>query len=144
VTTAALTRAAAVFAAALLASVACGKSESTSGHASPTSRCAAAAGLTQPVADKGTASLGSIRTVVVGDEFFAPTCITGAGGTVTLTLRNDGRLLHNFSVPDQNIDVDIAPGQTVTVKVNVGGKPVGCFCKYHRDAGQKCAILPSA
>lgn len=136
-------RVGAVFTVALVATLSCGGGQSSSGQASPAPHCAAAAGLTQPVNDKGTASLGSIRTILVGDEFFSPTCITGASGTVTLTFRNDGRLLHNFSVPDQNIDVDVAPGQTVTVKVTVGSKPVGCFCKYHRDAGQKCALLPS-
>lgn len=98
--------------------------------------------MTGTVNDKGTAQLASVGTVILDDEYFSPTCITGASGTVTLTLHNRGRLLHNFSVPDQNIDVDVAPGQTVTVKVSVGSRPVGCFCKYHRDAGQKCALLP--
>jgi plastocyanin len=99
--------------------------------------------LAEPVIDRGIAPLASTGTVQVGDQYFSPTCLTGATGTVTVTLRNDGRQLHNFSVPDQNIDVDIPAGETVTVKVAVAGKPVSCFCKYHRDAGQKCALLPA-
>jgi hypothetical protein len=139
--TSAFLRASGVLAAALLATFACGGGE-TSDHSSPAPHCAALASLTGTVNDRGTAALSSAGTVMVDDEYFSPTCITGASGSVTLTLHNRGRLLHNFSVPDQNIDVDIAPGQTVTVNVNVGSKPVSCFCKYHRDAGQKCALLP--
>lgn len=140
--TGALTRVAAALGFALLATAACGGGQSSSDQASSAPHCAALAGLTGTVNDKGTAQLASVGTVILGDEYFSPTCITGASGTVTLTLHNRGRLLHNFSVPDQNIDIDVAPGQTVTVKVTVGSKPVGCFCKYHRDAGQKCALLP--
>ena len=129
--------------AVLLATLACGGGSPTSDHTSPAApKCAAAAGLSNPVNDKGTAPLASTGTVIVGDEYFSPTCLVGASGTVTLTLHNSGRLLHNFSVPDQSIDVDIPSGQTVTVKVTVSQKTVGCFCKYHRDAGQKCALLP--
>jgi hypothetical protein len=136
-------RAGAVLATALLATVSCGGGP-TSDQSSPAHNCAAVAGLSAPVNDKGTAPLAATGTVIVDDEFFSPTCLTGASGTVTLTLHNRGRLLHNFSVPEQNIDVDIPSGATVTVKVAVAGKAVGCFCKYHRDAGQKCALLPRA
>jgi uncharacterized cupredoxin-like copper-binding protein len=134
-------RAGAALGAALLVSLAC-----TGGATSDTesSSCAAFAKLTAPVVDKGTAPLASTGTIQVGDQYFSPTCLTGATGTVTLTLHNSGRQLHNFSVPEQNIDVDIPAGETVTVKVAVAGKPIGCFCKYHRDAGQKCALLPAA
>ena len=136
-------RAGAVLGTVLLATLACGGGQA-SDRSSPAPHCAAAAGLIGPVNDRGTAPIASTGTVILGDEFFSPTCLTGAGGTVTLTLHNQGRLLHNFSVPGQNIDVDIPPGETVVVKVTVAGRPVGCFCKYHRDAGQKCALLPSA
>lgn len=90
-------RAAAVLASTMLAALACGGGQSTSTQASPAAHCAAVAGLTGNVDDKGTAPLASLGTVVVGDEYFAPTCIAGASGTVTLTLHNSGRLLHNFS-----------------------------------------------
>jgi hypothetical protein len=131
-----------ILASALLATVACGGGAQTSGQSSPANSCAAVSGLTAPVNDKGTASLASTGTIIVDDEYFSPTCLSGANGTVTLTLHNRGRLLHNFSVPEQNIDVDIESSQTVMVKDAVGTKPLGCFCKYHRDAGQKCALLP--
>ncbi len=134
-------RAGAAIGAALLVSFAC-----SGGATSDTesSSCAAVAQLTPPVIDRGIAPLASTPIVQVGDQYFSPTCLTGATGTVTLTLHNGGRLLHNFSVPEQSIDVDIPAGETVTVKVAVSGKPISCFCKYHRDVGHKCALLPSA
>ena len=136
-------RAGLVLAAALLATIACGGGQSTD-QSSSALTCAAVAGLPGAVNDKGTASVAATGTVTVDDEYFSPTCLTGASGTVTLTLHNRGHLLHNFSVLEQNIDVDIASGATVTVKVTVAGKPVHFFCKYHRDVGQQGALLPPA
>ena len=141
-TTIAYLRAGLVLTAALLVTLACGGGQTSSDQSSSAPTCAAVAGLPGAVNDKGTASLAATRTITVDDEYFSPTCLTGASGTVTLTLHNRGRLLHNFSVPEQNIDVDIPPGATVTVKVNVAGKPIHFFCKYHRDAGQQGALLP--
>ena len=136
-------RAGLALAAALLATVACGGGQSTD-QSSSAPTCAAVAGLPGAVNEKGTASLAATGTVTVDDEYFSPTCLTGASGIVSLTLHNRGRLLHNFSVPEQNIDIDIPPGATVTVQVSVAGKPVPFFCKYHRDAGQQGALLPPA
>ena len=136
-------RASAAIGAALLATLACGGGQS-SHQASSAVTCAAVGGLPGAVNDHGTASLAATGIVTVDDEYFSPTCLTGASGTVTLTLHNRGHLLHNFSVPEQHIDVDIAPDQTVTVQVTVNGKPVHFFCKYHRDVGQQGALLPPA
>ena len=136
-------RAGLALAAALLATVACGGGQPTD-QSSSAPTCAAVAGLPGAVNEKGTASLAATGTVTVDDEYFSPTCLTGASGIVSLTLHNRGRLLHNFSVPEQNIDIDIPPGATVTVQVSVAGKPVPFFCKYHRDAGQQGALLPPA
>lgn len=142
-TLSAYVRAGVVLAAALLATIGCGGGQDT-GPSSSVPNCAAVAGLPGQVNDKGTAALAVTGTITVDDLYFSPTCLTGASGTVTLTLHNRGRLFHNFSVPEQNIDVDIASGATVTVKVNVTGNPVRFFCKYHRDAGQQGALLPAA
>ncbi len=87
---------------------------------------------------------GSSADLQSGDIFFAPTCVTGASGTMTLKLTNSGRILHNISVPDQGIDVDLPVGQTMTVQVKVGSKPIVFFCKYHKDAGQQGALIPSS
>ena len=143
-TTIASVRAGVVLAAAVLAIVACGGGQDTGLSSSSSPTCAAVAGLPGQVNDKGSAALAATGTVTVDDLYFSPTCLTGASGTVTLTFHNRGHLLHNFSVTEENIDVDIPPGATVTVKVTVAGKPVHFFCKYHRDAGQQGALLPAS
>jgi hypothetical protein len=126
---------------ALLA-LACGSGGGSSAVPAGT-RCTDLFSFTGKVDDRGSAQLqGTAAALEAGDIFFSPTCVTGASGTVKLTVKNTGRLLHNISVPDQGIDVDVPAGQTVTVDVKVAGKAVGCFCKYHKDAGQQCALIP--
>jgi plastocyanin len=86
---------------------------------------------------------GSTLQIQAGDSFFAPTCQTGVpAGTVTLTVHNGGQQLHNVSVPGQGIDTDVTPGQTITVKVKLGGKALPYFCKYHRTSGMWGSLLP--
>ena len=105
--------------------------------------CAPAAGLTGEVSDHGTvAATGDALTIEAGDFFFAPTCLTGVHpGTVSVTVRNSGRILHNISVPAQSIDADVEPGQSVTVQVKVGSTTVPLLCKYHRTAGMVGALV---
>jgi plastocyanin len=107
-------------------------------------RCPAGSGLRGSVNDHGAAAVaGPQLQVLAGDSFFAPTCQTGVRpGTVTLVVRNTGRMLHNISVPAQKLDKDVAPGQTITVKIKVAGKALPYFCKYHRTAGMFGSLLP--
>jgi plastocyanin len=108
-------------------------------------RCPAGSGLRGSVNDHGAAAAaGPQLTILAGDSFFTPTCQTGVrAGTVTLVVHNSGRILHNLSVPAQKLDKDVAPGQTITVKVELGGKALPYFCKYHRTAGMVGALLPA-
>jgi plastocyanin len=106
--------------------------------------CPAGSGLSGNIADHGAAAAtGSTLQIEAGDSFFAPTCETGVPtGTVTLVVRNTGKQLHNVSVPGQSIDTDVAPGQTITVKLKQGGKALPYFCKYHRTSGMWGSLLP--
>ncbi|HWO71865.1 MAG TPA: cupredoxin domain-containing protein [Actinomycetota bacterium] len=84
--------------------------------------------------DRGTATVsGGTATVEAGDFFFSPTVLTGpAGQEVTLTVSNVGQALHNFSLPDQGVDVDIQAGQQTTVTVTFPSSGAVTFeCKYH-------------
>jgi plastocyanin len=141
-----------------LAATACGGGGSANGQSKPatattttgtgsaggSARCPAGSGLRGSVNDHGAqAASGPRLQVLAGDSFFAPTCQTGVRpGTVTLVVRNTGRMLHNLSVPAQKLDKDVAPGQTITVQVKVAGKALPYFCKYHRVAGMVGALLP--
>jgi hypothetical protein len=109
------------------------------------SQCPPSAGFKAgSVADHGVARAGgSIITLEAGDSYFEPTCETGVPtGEVQLQIKNTGRLLHNISFEDPAIDQDMAPGETVTVKVRIAKEPRPFSCKYHRGAGMLGALLP--
>jgi plastocyanin len=104
-----------------------------------------ACGLSGNVSDHGAkAAGGASASVEAGDFFFSPTCVTSApAGTVTLTVMNTGQALHNVSVPDQGIDMDVGAGQTITVPIKVGDAVVNFFCKYHRTSGMVGGLAPA-
>lgn len=82
-----------------------------------------------------TAIAGSTASIGMGDNFFTPTILAGPkGAAVTLTVRNRGEVLHNFSVEGQKFDEDARPGDELSVSVMLpaAGRLV-FFCKYHRD-----------
>ena len=116
----------------------------TTAAAGGSGRCPAGSGLSGNIADHGAApASGSKLQIEAGDSFFAPTCQTSVpSGSVTLVVHNGGQILHNLSVPSQGIDTDLQPGQTITVKVKMGGKALPYFCKYHRTSGMWGSLLP--
>lgn len=93
----------------------------------------------QTANDHGTKDVsgGGQEEVEVDSFYFNPTVFTAhAGDTLKLTLSNESSTLHNFSLPDQNIDMDVpADGSiTVTVVFPDSGTQV-FFCKYHQSQG---------
>ena len=80
---------------------------------------------------------GGTDAVEVDDFYFNPTVFTGkAGDKLILTLSNDSKMLHNFSMPAQGIDRDIPAGGKVTVSVTFPASGTAVFfCKYHRSSG---------
>jgi plastocyanin len=123
---------------------AAGQTTSGASAAGGPGSCPSGSGLSGNIADHGAAAAtGSTLQIQAGDSFFDPTCLTGLrSGTVTLVVHNTGQQLHNVSVPGQGIDTDMTPGQTITVKVKLGGKPLPYFCKYHRTSGMVGSLLP--
>jgi len=107
--------------------------------------CPANSGLTGNVKDRGAAAAtGSTLAVEAGDFFFAPTCETGVQpGTITMVVKNTGQALHNVSIAAQNIDMDVAPGETITVQVKVDKVAVPYLCKYHRTSGMVGSLIPA-
>src|SRR5438105_727609 len=81
---------------------------------------------------------GTIFRVTETVEFyFAPTVLTGtAGQTITIELKDEGSLPHNFTLDDQNIDQDVAPGSNAAVTVTFPQSGILQFhCKYHFAMG---------
>ncbi len=107
--------------------------------------CPANSGLTGNVKDRGAAAAtGTTLAIEADDFFFAPTCETGVQpGTITMVVKNTGEALHNVSIATQNIDVDVAPGETITVQVKVDKDALPYVCKYHRTSGMVGSLIPA-
>ena len=74
-------------------------------------------------------------TVTATDNEFEPASITASAGT-SIEVTNEGKAPHNFSVAGSGIDVDIQPGESVSVdtsELDAGAHEVEC--KFHSAAG---------
>ena len=70
--------------------------------------------------------------------YFEPTVLKGAAGQpLTLTLKNEGNTVHNFSlVGSEASGVDVQPGKEGSIQVSFPQSGfVEFFCKYHRSQG---------
>ena len=123
-----------------------GSSEAASGTGDPAagSTCAAAAGLSGPIEDRGTAETSGGAITLDASEFaFSPTCIEAAAGeTLEVTVKNGGSALHNLSVESLGIDQDVRAGETITVEVTLPDSgAVPFLCKYHVANGMQGAFV---
>jgi plastocyanin len=127
---------------------ACGGGNTAAGQPTITAQsghCPASAGLPSNTSDHGTvAAAGHQLAIEANDFFFSATCQTRVpSGTLTLMVHNAGQALHNVSIPSLNVDMDVSPGQTITVQVRMESAPLVFFCKYHKSVGMYGALLPS-
>lgn len=114
--------------------------------AASSGKCTPVEGYTAPITDKGLAVAdGAEMTVNAADFYFQPTCVQAvSGGILTLKVTNTGAILHNVTIADQGIDIDVAVGETIEVLVTVGDGPLVYICKFHRTSGMVGAVLPAA
>ena len=89
--------------------------------------------------DHGSKNVSALDEVEVeiDDFYFEPTVLEGdPGQKITLELGNEGSADHNFSLPDQGIDQDIASGKDAKVDVQLPDSgTVLFFCKFHTSSG---------
>lgn len=116
------------------------------GNDNPTSDggCAAAAGLTGALEDRGTAEASGGAVTLDATEFaFTPTCVeSGAGETLEVTVMNTGSALHNLTIESLGIDEDVQAGETISVQVKMPDSgPIPFVCKYHVANGMQGAFL---
>lgn len=82
---------------------------------------------------------GKDEAEVEQDNFyFEPTVLKGTPGQkVTLELDNEAKsTLHNFTLEDEKIDMDVPSGQKVDVTVTFPQSgSLEFFCKYHKASG---------
>jgi YVTN family beta-propeller protein len=81
----------------------------------------------------------AVLQVEAEDYAFRPAPLGGRPGTpLRLRVTSRSSTLHNFTLPAQRIDRDIAPGDTVEIDLAV--PPAGSvpfFCKFHAALGQR-------
>ena len=77
------------------------------------------------------------------DYTFNPTFLRGSPGqNLTLSIANKGKEEHNFSLPAQQVDKDIALAATAEVAVMFPSSGVlRFFCKYHVALGMNGQLL---
>jgi len=90
----------------------------------------------------GTKTVSSSAVVVLNDYYFSPTVLQGRpGSTVTLTLKNEGSVEHNFTVSGQSVDLNIQPGSSAKVTVTIPKSgAVSFYCKFHKSMGMAGAL----
>jgi plastocyanin len=75
--------------------------------------------------------------VELDDNYFKPNVLTGKPGEkLTLELKNEGKVEHNFTVDGQSIDQDVAAGKDASVSVTLPQSgTLAFYCKYHKSSG---------
>jgi plastocyanin len=117
-----------------------GKSKSNSTESSGGGGKTTVAGV--PANNHGTKSVSSEAEVELDDYYFQPTVLKGKpGSSVTLELKNEGSVEHNFTIDSQGIDKDLEAGEDAKVSVTIPKSGVVSFyCKYHKSMGMAGAL----
>jgi plastocyanin len=141
-----------------LALLVAGCTDRTSPTQTPTARGPTIEGTTSPLspspsdpfvssADCEDATVGGANvTLRMEDNVFDPPCLIVLGGQ-NLRLVNEGANLHNFSVEETQVDVDVPTGTNQNTEAIGQVVPAGTFtffCRYHRDLGMEGDITVTA
>jgi plastocyanin len=84
--------------------------------------------------------------VVQVDFDFEPPCLVVLAGQ-SLEIRNEGTVVHNFSVEGTSVSLDTQPGEQTSTEPIGGAVLPGThrfFCSYHQDRGMDGDITVSA
>jgi plastocyanin len=90
----------------------------------------------------GSKSVSGSAEVELYDYYFEPTVLKGKpGSSVTLELKNEGSVEHNFTIDSQGIDKNIQPGKSVMVSVTIPKSgAVSFYCRFHKSRGMAGAL----
>ena len=96
------------------------------------------------ISDHGTLAVkGKQEIELEADEYyFKPTFLQGTPGQrLKLEVENESGTLHNISLPEQHLDVDIPPkGKVMVDVVFPASGTVRFFCKFHEALGMHGAL----
>jgi plastocyanin len=131
--------------------VGCGDDGETTGSSSGSASSPAGeapVSLPGTVSDHGTETLaeGGALAMELDDQYFAPTFVEApAGGTVALTLTNEGDLPHTFTIDEADVDEEVAAGASTTVEVTLPENgSLRYYCRFHVAGGMQGAFVVSA
>ena len=80
-----------------------------------------------------------VAVSAIDNEFEPAEISAGVGSSIEVT--NDGEAPHNFSVAGSDIDVDIEPGESVSVDTsNLDAGAHDVECKFHAGAGMTATL----
>ena len=76
-------------------------------------------------------------SIEADDYYFKPTFDKAKpGSSVTVSLKNDGKTQHTFTIPSLGIDTVLDPDQKATVNVTVPTDgALGFYCRFHGPNG---------
>jgi plastocyanin len=80
---------------------------------------------------------GAPAPLTMKDTFFEPLCLA-MSSTQQITFTNAGQAVHNFSIEDQGVDIDVEAGEELTTEPVGDLVRPGTFrfvCKYHEAQG---------
>jgi plastocyanin len=94
--------------------------------------------------DKSSSGSGGVTLEAV-DNAFKPAQLTAqAGKKITLELKNDGAVLHNFSIDALGVSKDVEAGKKATVSFTpTAAGTLPFHCKYHQALGMTGTIVVS-
>ena len=75
---------------------------------------------------------GGGPSITARDFEFDPSSLSVSSGESTITITNEGSVEHSFTLDDDSASVDIEPGESQTLTVNVTDD-AGFHCEYHPD-----------
>ena len=94
---------------------------------------------------KGTATAtGNTIELDQRDYSYTPTFVKIPAGasSITVTVKNMGSTQHTFTVPAEQIDKVLNPGESVTVTVTIPGPgAIAFYCRFHRSLGMQGAFF---
>ena len=76
--------------------------------------------------------------------YFSPTFVKiPAGATsISVTIKNMGSTQHTFTVPAENIDLLLNPGESMQATITINGPgAIAWYCKFHQTLGMQGAFF---
>jgi plastocyanin len=90
------------------------------------------------VTNKGTATVKNAKVSVEADDFYFKSTFLKAkpGTTVTVSLKNEGKTQHTFTIDGLGVDQTLNPDQKATVTVTLPASGATHFyCRFHGPQG---------